>query len=328
MACAASPAMRRATLLLTIVAGFCRAAPAPVSVTLRDSVRLETRVVKLADVAGVEADDAKLAQRFGDTQLLMLGQRGQPVRLTRERIRYALDKRLPGLQDAYWLGGAPAVQLTWSGRVLDSAALQAWSVSALRALLGSRAPHAEVSITPYPLSPSTPLYVAPGRVDYAIRHVQPELTERMNMLVDVLVDGVVALSVPVWLRLQGSQLAWRVRQDAQAGAALDAALLEQVRVPLSHERLAVTELHAMASAHLKRARAAGSLLLADDLDQKKPVERGSEIVVRVVRGGVAVEDRALALNEAIHGARVRVVNPRTQASYLATVIGDGVAEVK
>lgn len=327
MACGGR-AVRAAALVITVFAGVCRAAPAPVSVTLRDSATLESRMVKLADVASVEADDADLVKRFSDTQLLMLGQRGQPVRLTRERIRHALDKRLPGLQDAYRLAGAPAVQLTWSGRALDGAALQAWSVSTLSALLQSRAPDADVSITPYPLSPSLPLYVAPGRVDYAVRHVQPGLMERMNMLVDVLVDGAVVFSVPVWLRVQGSQPAWRVRQDAQAGAVLDAAMLEQANVPVSHQLLAWPDLQAMAGARLRHAKSAGSLLLAEDVDQKKPVERGSEIVVRVVRGGIAVEDRALALNEATHGARVRVVSPRTQASYLATVIGDGVAEVK
>jgi flagella basal body P-ring formation protein FlgA len=318
--------MRRATLLLAVAAGISHAAP--VSITLRDSARLENRTVKLADIAGVESDDAALARQFGATQLLMLGERGQTVRLTRERIRYALDKRLPGLQDAYRLSGAPAVRLTWSGDALDGASLQAWAATAMRELLQIRAPQAEVSITPYPLSPSTPLHVPPGTIAYAIRHVQPELTERMSVLVDVLVDGAVSLSVPVWLRVQGSQLAWRLRQDAQAGAAPDAALLEQVRVPVSHERLAGGEPGATPGARLRRARPAGSLLLSDDLDQKKPVARGSEIRVRIQRGGVEVEDRAVAMNDGINGARVRVVNPRTQASYLATVIGDGVAEVK
>lgn len=328
MACDASSAMRAAALLMTAVAGVCGAAPAPVSLTLRDNVTLETRVVRMLDIADVKAQDQALARRFGDTQLLMLGERGQPIRLTRERIRHALNKRLPGLQDAYLLDGAPAVQLTWSGIAFDGAALQAWSVAKLEALLRTRAPEAGLGITPFPLSASLPSSVPPGRVDYALRHVQPELTERMNMLVDVLVDGAVAFSVPVWLRVQGSQPAWRVRQEAQAGAVLDKAMLERTSVPVSKRHLASDEMLAMSGIRLKRAKAAGSLLLADDVDQKKPVERGNEIVVRVVRGGIAVEDRGLALNEAVHGGRVRVVNPRTQGSYLATVIGDGVAEVR
>ena len=285
-------------------------------------------MVRLADVADVEAGDPALAQRFGDTQLLMLGQRGQPVRLTQDRIRYALNKRLPGLQDAYRLGGAPAVQLTWSGRALDGAALLAWAVSTLAELPGMRAPYADVQVSAYPLSSSTSLFVPPGQVAYALRQFQPELAEHMNLTVDVMVDGAVALSVPVRLRLYGTRLAWRMQQDAQAGATLDAAMLETAMVPLSQAHLASIDPQAMAGTRLKSAKAAGSLLLASDLDRKKPVERGSEIVVRVVRGGLAVEDRALALNEAVHGAQVRVVNPRTQASYLATVTGDGVAEVK
>ena len=328
MACAASAGLGRAALLLTLVTGVCRGAPAPVSITVHDSVRLESRMVRLADVADVEAEDAALAQRFGNTQLLMLGQRGQPVRLTQDRIRYALNKRLPGLQDAYRLGGAPAVQLTWWGRALDGTALLAWAESTLAALPEMRAPNADVRISAYPLSASTPLFVPPGHVEYVLRKVQPGLAEHMNVTVDVVVDGAVALSVPVRLWLQGSRIAWRVRQDAQAGAALDAAMLETATVPLSQEHLANIDPQAMAGTRLKLPKAAGSLLLATDLDRKKPVERGSEVVVRIVRGGLAVEDRALALNEAVHGAQVRVVNPRTQASYVATVTGDGTAEVK
>lgn len=318
--------MRAAALVMTALSGVCQAAP--VSLTLREQVTLESRMVKLVDVADVVADDKELARRFGDTQLLMIGQRGQPIRLTRERVRHALNKRLPGLQDTYQLGGAPAVQLTWSGHAFDGAALQAWSVSTLEAVLRSRAPEARLDIASFPLSTSIPSTVPPGRVDYALRQVQPELTERMNMLVDVLVDGAAAFSVPVWLRVQGSQPGWRLRQEAQAGAVLDKAMLERAGVPVSKLHVASDEMLAMSGIRLTQRKAAGSLLLAEDVDQKKPVERGSEIVVRVVRGGIAVEDRGLALNEAVHGGRVRVVNPRTQGSYLATVTGDGVAEAK
>ena len=317
---------RHAFLLLGLAA--CLGHAAPVSIMLRDSVRMDRPVVTLADIAAVTSSDAALAERFGATRLLMLGQRGQPVRLTRERIRYALDKRLPGLQDAYQLGGAPAVRLIWYGNPLDGAAIQAWATARLNELLRERHPEASLDVTPYPLSQGTPLHVQPGIVTFAMRHVQPELTERIGMLVDVLVDGTPALSVPVWLRVHGSRPAWRFRRNAAAGALLDADLLELVSIPVSHERLAGTVSNPLTGASLRHARDAGSMLLADDIDQKKPVVRGGEILVRAVRGNIAVEDRGVALNEAGQGGRVRVVNPRTQASYLATVVGDGVAEVK
>lgn len=317
---------RHAFLLLGLAA--CLEHAAPVSVTLRDSVRMDRPVVTLADIATVTSSDAALVERFGATRLLMLGQRGQPVRLTRERIRHALDKRLPGLQDAYQLGGAPAVQLTWYGNPLDGAALQAWAAAHLHQLLRERHPQASLDVTSYPLSQGSPLHVQPGVVTFAMRHVQPELTERVGMLVDVLVDGLPALSVPVWLRVHGNRPAWRFRRNAAAGAMLSPDLLELVNISVSHERLASTAADALAGANLRHARDAGSLLLTDDINPKKPVIRGSEILVRAVRGGIAVEDRGLALNEAGQGGRVRVVNPRTQARYLATVIGDGVAEIR
>ena len=317
---------RHAFFLLGLAAGLGHTAP--VAVTLRDNVRIDHPVVTLADIAAVTSSDTALAERFGATRLLMLGQRGQPVRLTRERIRYALAKRLPGLQDAYQLGGAAAVQLTWYGNPLDGALLQSWAVEHLHQVLSERHPQASLEVTAYPLSQATLLQVQPGFVTFEMRHVQPELTERVGILVDVLVDGMPALSVPVWLRVHGNRPAWRFRRNAVAGAMLDQSLLELVNVPVSHERLAGTASDGLNGAVLKHARDAGSVLLADDIDQRKPVIRGSEILVRAVRGGISVEDRGLALNEAGQGGRVRVVNPRTQATYLATVVGDGVAEVR
>lgn len=73
---------------------------------------------------------------------------------------------------------------------------------------------------------------------------------------------------------------------------------------------------------------AGALLSPDDLMARKAVERGSEITVKVARGGIVVEDRALAMTEGLSGAAVRLMNPRTHSDYLATVLSDGLAEAR
>ncbi|WP_161993315.1 flagella basal body P-ring formation protein FlgA [Lacisediminimonas profundi] len=79
---------------------------------LRDSATVTQREVKVIDVAGVEATDAALRKIIEATTLALIGSRREPLRLSRERVKHALERRLPALRDAMTLAGADAVLLT------------------------------------------------------------------------------------------------------------------------------------------------------------------------------------------------------------------------
>jgi flagella basal body P-ring formation protein FlgA len=300
---------------------------APAKVILHDNAVLERHIVTLADVAIIESEDAALRQALSNTRLATLGEPGKPRRLSRSRIEHILSRHLPAWQGSYDVIGAASVLTTMASRPLDTNALQAWAASTLSSRLHARLPGARLAVDAYPLSSAT-IFQPPGRVSYAVRYMQLAPSQRMAMVVDVLADGVKTVSVPVWLRVQGSLPALRLKNPTAAGASLGLDMVEIIDAPVSSKQLASFPITEIASFRLRHAMPAGALLSPDDLLARKPVERGSEITVKVARGGILLEDRAVAITEGPSGAAVRVMNPRTHSDYFATVLSDGVAEAR
>lgn len=320
--------MRKSQILACAALLATNAQAAPAKVILHDAVVLDRHVVTLADVAVIESDDARLRRALSDTRLATLGQPGIPRKLTRSRIAHALSRYLPAWQGSYDIVGAESVLTTWAARTLDAQALRGWAAGTLSSMLHARMPGARLEVDASPLPTSAPAYLPPGSVRYEVRHVQSAPAQRMMMVVDVLVDDVRATSVSVWLKVRGSLPVLRLKQAAAAGASLAGDLIEIIDAPVSIKPLASLPPQELALFRLRHAMPAGALLSPDDLMARKAVERGSEITVKVARGGIVVEDRALAMTEGLSGAAVRLMNPRTHSDYLATVLSDGLAEAR
>lgn len=300
---------------------------APAKVTLRENAVLERRIVTLADVAFIESENAALRQALSNTRLATMGEPGKPRRLSRSRIEHILGRYLPAWQGNYEVAGAEAVMMTMASRTLSTSALHAWAASTLSSILHARIPGAQIEVNAYPPT-STPVFQPSGEVSYAARYIQHAPSQRMAMVVDVSADGGKAVSVPVWLRVQGSLPALRLKNSTTAGASLDPSMVEIVDAPVSSKQLVSFPIAEITSFRLRYALPAGALLSPGDLLARKPVERGSEITVKVARGGILLEDRAVAITEGLSGAAVRVMNPRTHSDYFATVLSDGVAEAR
>lgn len=58
------------------------------------------------------------------------------------------------------------------------------------------------------------------------------------------------------------------------------------------------------------------------------VHAGSEVKVRSLLGAIAVEGRATSLEDGYPGARVRLRNPRSRQTFLATVLGPDLVEAQ
>ena len=300
---------------------------ASAKVILRDNVVLERHIVTLADVATIESEDPALRQALSDTRLATIGEPGKPRKLSRSRIEHILSRYLPAWRGSYELTGHEAVMITLASQPLNINALQEWAANTLSSILHARIPGARLDVDAYPLT-SVPLFLPPGRGNYSVRYMQHEPSQRMGMVVDVSADSGKAVSVPVWLRVRGSLPALRLKNSTTAGASLDSSMVEIVDAPISSKQLVSFPITEITSFRLRHALPAGALLSNSDLLPRKPVERGSEITVKVARGGILIEDRAVAMTEGPSGAAVRVMNPRTHSDYFATVLSDGVAEAR
>ena len=301
---------------------------APAKVILRENAILDRHIVTLADVAIIESEDSALHHALSSTRLATLSTSGQPRKLSRSRIEHILSRYLPAWQGSYSIAGAEFVRAAMAAsQSLNTSALQTWAASTLSARLHADIPGARLNVAAYPLS-SGPVAYSPGDVSYAVRHMQIAPSQRMAMVVDVLVDGAKAVSLPVWLRVEGSLPVMRLKETTAAGASLGISMVDIIDVPVSSKLLASVPIAGIDSYRLRHAMPAGALLSPSDLLARKPVERGSEIMVKVARGGILLEDRAVAITEGPNGAAVRLMNPRTHLDYFATVLSDGLAEAR
>lgn len=319
------PNMSRLLLLSLLLATSANAAPA--KVTLRDNASLGKHIVTLADVADIESEDTNLVQALSTAQIATLGEPGKPRRLSRSRVEHILSRYLPAWQGRYKVIGADSVVATMELRPSDTSGLNAWAASTLSSSLHARIPGARLEVDAYPNS-RAPVVQPVDKVSYAVRHMQIEPSQRMAMVVDVLVEGVKKGSVPLWLRVQGSVPGLRLKNSTAAGAILSPSMVDIVDVPISGRQLPGFPVAEMASFRLRHAMPAGALLFSGDLMARKPVERGNEITVKVAQGGIVLEDRGVAITDGPSGAEVRVMNPRTHADYFATVLSDGLAEAR
>lgn len=320
--------MAHSSLLVWPFLLITSACAAPAKVILRENAVLDRHIVTLADVAIIESEDAALHQALSSTRLATLSAPGKPRKLSRSRIEHILSRYHPAWQGSYNIAGAEFVLATRAeSQSLNASALQTWAANTLSASLHAHIPGARLDVAAYPLS-SASVYHLPGTVSYAVRHVQMVPSQRMAMVVDVLVDGAKTVSVPVWLRVEGSLPVMRLKATTAAGARLSSSMVDIIDVPVSGKRLASFPITEIDSFRLRHAMSAGSLLSPDDLLVRKPVERGSEITVKVARSGILLEDRAVAITEGPSGAAVRLMNPRTHSDYFATVLSDGLAEAR
>lgn len=320
--------MAHSSFLVSLLLLATSAFASPAKVILRENSLLDRRVVTLADVAVIESEDAALHQALSGTRLATLSVPGKPLKLSRARIEHILSRYLPAWQGSYSIAGAEFVLATMAApQSLETSALQTWAASTLSAALHANIPGARLDVTAYPLGPAS-VSPLPGNVSYAVRHMQMAPSHRMAMVVDVLADGAKTTSVPVWLRVEGSIPAMRLKTKTAAGANLDIGMVDVVDVSVGSKPLASFPIKEIDSFRLRHAMPAGALLSPGDLLARKPVERGSEITVKVARGGILLEDRAVAITEGQSGAAVRLMNPRTHSDYFATVLSDGLAEAR
>jgi flagella basal body P-ring formation protein FlgA len=296
-------------------------------IRLQPDAKLAARTVVLADVADIAGPEAAKLQPLKGLRVAALSAPGQPLRMTRQRLRHVIDTALPAYRDACVLEGASTVTVTWSGAQFDVDAMLAWAGDALLASLRTREPEAEIRLTPQ-ARPSVPAFLPQGQVSYALRPSSLPLTARMPAQVDVLVNGSHAATLSLWFQVSGTMSAWRMRVTAAAGAVLQPDMLHLERIAIPAEPVMRTAFARPVAQRLTVVKEAGAVLYARDIVERKAVEPGDQVAVRIVRGAVAIEDSAIALGPGMTGSEVRLRNPRTHETYAATVISAGVAEAR
>lgn len=313
--------MQRLTLSMLAALLCCAAHAAPLPLHLKAEALVAGPRIELADV--VQAAGPLPALDLGAAPLP-----GYSARLARAELERTLRAR--GLQGQYTVAGADAVRIERRVQAGDSGALVAAAQQHLRTHLehGNAARSARIELRLLGAAPEVQL--AQGRVEWRPQPLQGDAQphSRMQVSVDVLVDGVFQRSVSVAFQVNawGPALVSTRALPAGATPACDSLAMQQVDIALLDSAPAGADC-AQLQGRLKRALPAGTPLAASWLQRPAAVSQGDNIALRLQQGAIELESRAVALSDGEVGQRIDVRPSAAQQAVRAEIIAPGLARV-
>lgn len=279
--------------------------------------------LRLGDVAEVLSSDASLQKRLSG---LYLGQAPHP-----DRPRVILRREIASLISRYTQSGA---EVTWKGpesvtverRGIQIDLDKVASVARAALLQQIAQVRPDVQRVTAEATPVATRYLLPaGKLDIRARTVTDHsLRPRMNVWVDISVDGKRHVSLPVWFTVQAHQNVYVLTSGHSRNQPIDVSRLriEEREVSASSAPpLPVSSRHPTLRA--RHDLLSGTWIRVRDVEHRPPVVRHQEIAVQVKMPNVQIMTRGLALNDGRLGDKIAVQNPDSGKQYLARVVSDG-----
>lgn len=314
---------------LALLAACATAQAAPVGLELRPEALVRGPSVRLGDVAAIDAasSDAAGVRRLAALPVGGAPLAGYPATFSRAALAAALvgQAGFAGLSPAW--RGAERVVVRRAAALVDGAALQAVAQRRLEALYGAR--HARLELTP--LGVPAAVQAPEGVLALRARDAAVPLAARTTVWVDVLVDGALVRSVTVPFQVRAWNPVLVARRDLAAGAALAAADLRSEQRDVLAPAAGGPPAAAPASwdgVRLAGALAEGEVLAARQLVPAGAVRRGDRVRLLVQDAALRIETAAVAQEDGVSGARVRVLPASGSEAVAARVLGHGVVAIE
>ncbi|SDF64477.1 flagella basal body P-ring formation protein FlgA [Massilia sp. PDC64] len=313
--------MRRCVLAPSLL--LCAAAhAAPVALDLRPAALVHGKTVLLGDVAGIDAPPATAA-RLAALQVAAAPLPGYPETLSRAALEAALLAQ-PVFQDVVpaWRG-AERVEVRRAGAAIDGADIAAAARRMLEAAYGNR--YAKLELTP--VGTVRDVQVPEGLLALRPR-AAAALHARTTVWVDVLVDGAVVRSATVPFQVRAWNPVWVARRPLPADAPLaqgDFRSELQDVLGLAAAPAAPTDWSGM---RLRAPLADGEVLAARSVVPAGAVRRGDRVRLVVDAAPLRIETAAVAQEDGMAGARVRVMPAAGGEAVAARVVGPGVVAIE
>lgn len=293
------------------------------TVALRPAVELDGRTYTLGDVADIASTDSTLSSRLTALPIGIVPRAGVTESVARPDLAALVRQSLPGAALAW--EGAAAVRIRGRGQRVDAEQLADAAAPALFTRLAGD--YAGIDLQP--VRGQGAVNVPSGALRLAPRLPDGQTAgKRMSVLVDVLVDGAVATTVPVWFAVQATRPALQARSALRPGDVVGSADVELRPVGLSARGGSVLAQDApLGEMRLRRPVEAGAVLRAADVEVRPAVARDRRVAVRVVNGSVVIETTGRALADARVGETVQVQTAGSSAPFPARVVGEGMVLV-
>lgn len=320
--------MKRSRLFLAMLFLVARAAcAADAQVTLRGEALVAGPMIRLGDIAAVQAADPALAERLAALAVGYSPRAGRVLRFEAADVKRVLARLEPSLRAVHLAGARRIAVRRGPLQMVEGAKIAEVARLALEELLAARYTRHIARPDVREAAGAEPAIAVPrGALEMRARTpTQGEAGERVAVWVDLLVDGREYRSVPVRFSVRAFAPALVAGRPLAAGTRLERSqfVVREVEVGAAAP---VPPGQPLAGLRLTRALAAGAALLGEDLAQAPAVAKGAEVAVRVASGSIELETTALATRDARPGEVIALRRPNSRETFPARVVAAGVAE--
>ncbi len=294
-------------------------------ITLRGKVDIEGRTYTLGDIADLDGTDANQVSRLRRILIGKTPRAGVSAQINREAVAMRINRLLPGVSK----------KMTWTGP--DMSLVQGvhhpfdtkiYVNSAQKYLNDWLGKHYDDYSTTL-VGNYKDLQLLSGKVslkaDIANRD---QVKKRMCVWVDILVDDQHFTTVPVWFGVTVKADVFELRKDFSAGDRLEQGiLLKQQHDLTTISGIPVNDITSIEGQRLIRDLSKGVVLTEEMIQPIPDVVKGQTLLVKTSVGNVTLTVKARALEDGNQGDPVRVERLDGKDSYMAKVLGSGLAIV-
>lgn len=313
--------------LLALAIGPASAlASEPVRIALKEEAMITGSSVRLGDVAMVSAADREMRETFEAMRIESAPRVGYVDRLSRQQIEQMLHSRLPPMGSKLEWSGAGAVMIRTAAHLADTAALAAIAQHYLIDELGRHFDGVEAEL----VAPLADFEVPMGVLRFRPRPVDvAHVAARQPVWIDVLVDDVVYRSVVVPFQLRLRRAVQVARRDLPEGAMVSAADFDTRTEEVSdivQRVLPASDLRG--TMRVKQRIASGEVVMRRQLAEEGTIQRGDVVKLVLADGGMRVETRAIAQQQAVLGQELKVRPDRGIDTVSGRVVAGGVVQAE
>ena len=313
--------MRRCARIATalLVAQIATSAVAS-AITLRAHAEVVTERTHLGELA----DLGDAAEAWGNLVMWPSPSPCQTVHLKRAAVMERLRELHASKSESFDWKGAEQIDIHRSCQRVEPEQLIGTARDTLAAWLRPRVERFD--LTPLVLAAiELPL----GRISLVAREwpANQPFSARMQVWVEVGVDGREIRSVPVAFSVHAYRTAWVATRDVAAEQPIGGASLEQRLVDIAQERIEPM-VEMPPGSRLRKPLLAGQALTARHVEVVPAIVRGSAVKLRSRLGAIGIEARAEALQDGRPGQLVWVRVASATGPIRARVVEAGVVEIQ
>ncbi len=245
---------------------------------------------------------------------------GYSETVTRAQIVKFIESHYPELRGRIAWRGSRAVAVRGRGMRYDKQNLIAAAHDFLYAHLAPGFERLELT----PVGKLDDLYYPAGALVVVQRVNAAGRLKRICVWLDASVDGAHYRTIPVWFGVRAYKTVWVAKTDLAARQRLTPQdVVAEQRDIAGIPGAILAGFEPVQSVWVKRPAMAGSVLLAENVEEIPPVRRAQAVRVKVISGKVELETRGVALQDGKIGQRVQIARQDNAETFFARVQGEG-----